>query len=235
MSLLTIIQDACREISISSINAVVNNESGNAPILFRVAKEELTSLGTRNNWQILTKENTFTTTATTVQVTASAVPVDFDRMVNDSIFNRTSKRKVWGPITPQEWQDLQAHSLSAVDPLYRLRGGTILMYPAPSSGDTVAYEYISTYKARSSTGTQQENWQNDADTTVFPERIVTLGVVWRYKKAKGYSFTADLEEYERRVIDAIAADGSKPIISTDAPMFRRRPAAPIVPDTLVGL
>jgi len=234
MSLLTCVQDACRDLSLPVLTSVVGNSASHAPLMLRVAKEELNALATRYEWQRLRAENTFSATATAVQVTASAVPSDFDRMVNETFFNRSAKRRVWGPLSATEWQDIQAHSITMVDPSYYFRGGTILITPTPTAGHTFAYEYISTNKARSNAGTAQENWQADSDTTVFREDIVTLGVGWRYKKAKGYVYTADQEEYERRVAEAILRDGTRGRLSCDAPDMIRRPQPPLVPDTVTA-
>lgn len=237
MSLLTIVQDACNHPSLTlpPPATVVGNAASHAPAMLMAAKEELDSLATRCNWQKLTKEHTFTTTASAIQLTASAVPSDFDRMVNESIFNRTTRRRVWGPITSEQWQNIQSALVTMVDPAYRFRDGTILITPTPSSGDTIAYEYISKNKTRSSGGTAQENWQADADTCLFPEPIVTLGVVWRYRAGKGYPFTKEQEEYERRVVEAIMRDGTRGRITTDPPIRVRSPSSPQVPETLIGL
>lgn len=234
MSLLTVVQAACNDLSLPALTSVVGNGASHAPLMLRVAKEELNALATRYEWQRLRSENTFLATATAVQVTASAVPADFDRMVNETFFNRSSKRRVWGPLSSEEWQNNQAHSITMIDPSYYFRGGTILLTPTPTTGHIYAYEYISTNKARSNAGAVQENWQADSDTSVFREDIVTLGIGWRYKKAKGYIYTADQEEYERRVIEAIMRDGTRSRIYSDAPDRIRRPHSPLVPDTITG-
>lgn len=235
MSLLTIVQDACRDLSLPVLTSVVGNSTGHAPLMLRVAKEELNSLATRHSWQRLIKENTFSATATSAQVTASAIPSDFDRMVNESMFNRTTRRHVWGPLDSVQWQYVQASLVTLVDPSFRIRGGTIHITPTPTSGNTIAYEYISLNKARTSASAEQENWAADADTSVFKEEIVTLGVVWRYRRAKGFAFNADQEEYERRVAEAIMRDGTRSRITTDPAIRFRSPAAPQMPETLTGL
>lgn len=237
MSLLSIVQDACRHPSLTLpvVTSVIGNTQSHAPALLMAAKEELDSLASRHQWQRLTKENTFTTTATSVQVTASAIPSDFDRMINESMFNRTTRRKFWGPLTPEQWQHIESSLITIVDPGYRIRGNTILIAPDPAQGNTVAYEYISRNKTRSSGGTEQETWQADTDTTIFPEPIVTLGVVWRYRRGKGFPFSNELEEYERRVVEAIMRDGTRGKISTDQASRTINPIAPQVPETLVGL
>jgi hypothetical protein len=236
MSLLTIVQGALAHPSLAlpSLVSVVGNSVSHAPGLLQAAKEELDSLATRCNWQQLTREHTFTTTATAVQLTASAFPVDFDRMIGESIWNRTSDRELT-PVSAEEWQAIQATTSVLVDPHYRVRGGTILITPTPTTGHTIAYEYISTYKTRSAAGADRVSWVADDDTTVFPEAIVTLGVVWRYRRGRGYPHHAELEEYERRVVDAILRNGTKPRLYTDAPSRLRRPYPPQTPETLTGL
>lgn len=235
MSLLTIIQDAARHPSLTLPvpSSVVGNAQSSTPALLMAAKEELDSLATRANWTKLTREHTFTTTATAVQLTASALPTDFDRMINETMFNRTTRRKFWGPLTPEQWQHTQSSLTTLVDPAYRIRGTTILIHPVPATANTIAYEYISKYKVLSSGGTDQENWQADSDTCRFPEAIVTMGVVWRYRKGKGYPFSNELEEYERRVVELIMRDGTRGRITTDPISNRSDPIAPQVPETLV--
>ncbi len=237
MSLISIVQDACRHPSLGLplLTTVIGNTTSHAPLMLVAAKEELDSLATRANWQALTKEHTFTTTASAVQLTASAIPTDFDRMIHESIYNRTTRRQVYGPLSPEDWQNIQASLVTMVDPAYRIRGGTILMSPTPASGDTIAYEYISKYKVLSAVSAEQVTWAADTDTTRFDEPIVTLGVVWRYRRGRGYPYSNELEEYERRVVDRIMRDGTRPRLFTDPPIRVRSPRAPQTPETLTGL
>ncbi len=235
MSLLTICQDACRHLSLPVVSVVVGADTGHAPLLFVCAKQELRDLANRYQWQQLTREHTFTTTATAVQLTASAFPTDFDRIINETMYNRTQRERIWGPLSADEWQHIQANVTTLVDPSYRFRGGTILLSPTPAAGETIAYEYISDFKALSSGGTEQANYAADDDVQIsfWPDNVIMLGVIWRYRRAKGYVYSADLEEYERRVVDLIQRDGTKQRLTSDAPTRIRNPWPPRTPDTLV--
>ena len=237
MSLLSIVQDACRHPSLTLPVpvSVVGNDQSSAPALLMAAKEELDSLATRHNWQRLAAGHTFLATASVVQLPASAISSNFDRMVNDTLFNVTQKKQIVGPISPEDWVRNFAMSTMPVNPVYRISNNTILIQPAPTSGDSIFYEYITHLKARSNVGASQTNWQADSDTCVFREDIVTLGVVWRYRRGKGYPYNADQEEYERRVSDAISRDGARTRITTDGRFRIARPMPPRVPDTLTGL
>ena len=41
------------------------------------------------------------------------------------------------------------------------------------------------------------------------------GLVWRWKQTKGLSYSEDFADYEREVMDAIAQDGTKPVLNLD--------------------
>ena len=55
----------------------------------------------------------------------------------------------------------------------------------------------------------------DTDISKLDERLLTLGGIWRWKAAQKLDYAADQEKYELAVNDAIARDGSKPVLSLD--------------------
>ena len=237
MSLLSIVQSAAPELSLPTPSAVAASTDPQVVLLFRLAKEEGMALAARHTWQNLTTEKTFTTTAAAIQV--GAIPTDFDRMIPETFFNRTTNKRVVGPIDPVEWQRIQSSLVTLVNPAFRIRGSSILITPTPSAGQTCAYEYVSTKWCASSGGTAQNTWAADTDVTnictntVLAEEAMTLGIIWRFRKAKGLDFTADLQAYERYVTDLIMNDGSRPRLQSSVPTSDRVPVPPQVPDTLV--
>ena len=74
---------------------------------------------------------------------------------------------------------------------------------------------------------------DDADTGRLDEYIMTLGLVWRFRKAKKLDFADELAVYEREVADAIMRDGSRPRLSMNMVSGERVPRPPTTPDTLV--
>ena len=230
MTLLSICQDASIELSQPVPDVIVGETDAGSLLLLRCAQEEGRSLAGRHAWQALTSEHTFTTVATDAQT--SSIPSDFHRLIIESMFNRSTNRRVWGPIDPSEWQEYKASLVTRVDPAFRIRGDTILITPTPTAGQTVAYEYISTKWCQSSGGTAQAAWAADTDTAKLNEAAMTLGVVWRWRKAKGLDFSAAERDYERIVADLVMRDGSKPRLSC-SPAAERHPVPPQVPDTLV--
>jgi len=204
LSLLTLVQRAALRIGLTPPSVVYNSTEQNVKELLECAQEEGEELMRRGTWQVLRKQQTFTAVAQEVQT--SAVPSDFDRFINETFWNRTRKIPFWGPVTPQEWQTLLAWNASPVTNTFTFRGNDILITPNPTAGDTMAFEYISKNWCQSSGGTAQSAWAADTDTGILDEKLMRLGVIWRYKQKKGFNFSADLENYETQVKQALTKD-----------------------------
>jgi hypothetical protein len=72
----------------------------------------------------------------------------------------------------------------------------------------VAYEYISLNWVLDVDGvTYKAAFTADTDTSVLNEPVMTDGVVWRFKSAKGLDFTEEFQEYEEKVARLVAQDG----------------------------
>lgn len=190
MSLLTLVQAASRRMGLPVPTAVFASTDQQILEILEYAQTEGKELAEAVPWQALMTERTFTSVAQAVQTgaipaaafTSSGVP----RIINDSMFNRTTQRKVFGPITPQEWQARQALSaLATVDLYYRLRGNDIMLSPTPSAGQTIAFEYIANTFCQSSGGAAQSAWAADSDTGRVSEELITLGIIWRFQTKNG--------------------------------------------------
>jgi hypothetical protein len=141
-------------------------------------------------------------------VQSGATPADLERFVSDTFFNRTTRWPVFGPITSQEWQAVQAQPfLSSVYISWRQRDGSFLMTPTPAAGETIAYEYITTAKATSSNGDEKTTISADSDRPLLPESLLKLGLRWRWKASKGLDYAEDLATYERRKAHNMAVNG----------------------------
>jgi hypothetical protein len=206
MSLLTLIQDAARELGLSSPSSAINSSDQQIIQLVALANREGIELAKRHPWQKLTKEKTFTGTAAAAQV--GALAADFDRFVDESFFNRSKKRPVFGPISPQDWQHTQAMVASTLSESFRVRGDDVLITPTPTT-DTYAYEYISTQWCESAAGTDQSAWAVDTDVGLLSESTMTLGVMWRFLRAKGFDYAEPFRAYELRVAEDFGRDGGK--------------------------
>jgi hypothetical protein len=230
MSLITIVQNAADRLSLPRPPAVVLSSDQTVVQLLGLAQQEGKELARLGAWQALLAEHTFPTLAQEAQ--SNAIPADFDWIVPDTAFNRTARRRLAGPLTAAEWQLAKA-TVTLVNPAFRLRGNVMLIAPAPPPGETVAYEYVSRNWCRASGGTPRAAWGADSDTAVIDEELHTLGIVWRFKKSKGFDYAEDFTTYQVQTRQALNRDGARPRISTDGASRERMPVAPQVPETLV--
>lgn len=210
MSLLTMMQQVTRRIGLTVPNAVMSSTDPQVIQLVGLANEEGQELSERYPWQAMQKEATFTTVAATTQVANIYTTwPDFKFILNETIWDRTLRRPVFGPIDPQIWQQLSAQVLQGPFYQYRIRGNSIVFIPTPAAGDNCYFEYVSTSWCASAGGTGQNVWTADTDVGVMDESIMTQGIIWRWKQVKGFEYAQDFNKYEQRISDAMGRDSGK--------------------------
>lgn len=224
MNCLQIIQTACKRIGIVSPPAAVTSTDLQIQQLVSLCEEEGQELATRFAWQSLRGEATFTTVAAEQQTTLAAITTGFDYIVNDTIWNRTLRRPVYGPKNAQEWQQSIANQINGPFNSFRIFSNRIYFYPAPSAGDSCYFEYQSKHWVTTNAGGTDEAWTDDADTPKINDQLLVLGAVWRWKQAKGLDYAEDFAKYERRVTDAIGRDAGKAVLDMSGARWEIQPA-----------
>lgn len=212
MSLLTIVQNACRRIGISAPAAVASSTDLQTIQLLALANEEGqelstgSSVGLSYDWQALQAEATFTTVATESQGAITTIASGFKYIIDGTIWDRTRKLPAYGSADPQTWQNYKAWGTTNPFPKYRVRGGLLLLMPVPTAGDSYYFEYQSANWCTTSGGTGQAAWVADTDVGLLDEGLMTAGLIWRWKQAKGFDYAEDFRKYQMRVVNAIARD-----------------------------
>lgn len=207
MTALTIVQNAWSRLGLDTPPQAVFSSTDGQVIQFRnLMNEEGLALARDPDmsWTVLMKEQTFVTVAQEVQT--SAVPTDFAWYLDDTMWNRDTMIKLAGPTMPEEWQAYKAIKvLSLPAAIFRFRGGDILIYPQQPAGQNVYYEYSSTYWVSGS----KTAMTADADTALISEEVITLGVMWRWLKAKGSDYSEEYRTYQLAKQSATGRDGGK--------------------------
>lgn len=211
MTLLSLLQDAADEIGIRRPAAVVSSADTEVQKLLRYAKKEGLELPKRGEWQELRTPSTFTSLATETQT--GMVPSDLARFVNETFWNRSARRRLFGPLNSQDWQTLKAMSSSPIVDTFTFYGSNILIQPVPTAGETYAFEYISSKYCQSSGGTAQTVWTADDDTARIPEEVFTLGVIWRFLAGEGLPYQQAQATYEKQIAQYLT--GNKPKRTVD--------------------
>jgi hypothetical protein len=153
------------------------------------------------------------------------LPSDYERSVDNTFWDRSRYWAMRGPQSPQQWQMYKSSAVgkSSIERRYRFRsiaqvaGGFALQLsidPAPmDNGSQLVFEYVSNGWCQTTSGAANSAWQTDTDTGVLDEYLMRLGLKWRLLRRLGLSYSEELDEFERHVDRAIAADGGAPVLS----------------------
>lgn len=209
MSLLSMIQQVCAEIGLQQPNAVATSTDSQLLQMLALLNREGKELAKRVNWQALRKETSFTTVATEEQGDINTIAPGLNYIINNTIWNRDLKRPIFGPLDPQRWQQLEALTLRGPWNEFVIRGNKIRFIPAPAAGQSCYFEYFSKYWCEDSSGNPKAGFTADDDVTLLDEDIMTMGLIWRWKQAKGFAYAEEFATYERLVANTAGRDGSK--------------------------
>jgi len=237
MALLGMIQKVTARIGISTPTNVIGNSDSQVAQLLALAQEEGEDLRARFQWSALVRNNTFTITLAASQGALNGTVIsdgDYDYITDQTMWNRTTSLPIIGPLNSRSYQTLQAFPVTGPYQQWMLRGKNLILDPVPTSADTAAFGYYSTSFCESSGGTAQQAWAADTDEGLLNESLMTLGIRWRWLKAKGLEYAEDFATYERRVTDAMARDGGNETLSLESRDRDYRQAGIIVPITGYG-
>lgn len=230
MTLLELIQDVADLLGIPRPSTVVGSTDAGVRQLLQLANREGRELSSRYPWQALTVEATFTTVATESQGTLASIigaTQVLRSVVNDTLWNRTTGEPVCGPRDARTWQAYKSTTFTSPLSEYRIRGGYLLMLPAPTAGQTVALEYVSRCWLTDTTGaTFRQAFAVDTDEVLLDHEIMRVGLEWRWLQRKGFEYAESFASYERLVADAMARDGTKATLSLGGDSYDGEMAIP---------
>ena len=217
MTILTMCQNVADFTGFERPTSVIDNTDPIARQLLAISQREGKQLMRATAWPVLLKEHTFNTASGTA---AYALPSDFDRLMNETAYNRSDNDAFAGPMTPAEYQLLNYGTASSgTTEKFRLKvASNALKFeidPTPSSTQSIGFEYVSSHFCQSSGGSGQAVWTADADTGILDETLMELGITWKFKQAHGLDYAEDFRQYQLELRQAISRQGGSPIISMD--------------------
>lgn len=215
MTCLTLVQTAMGRLGFLKPQAVFTSQDLQVQQFLELANEEGQALAEDTNWQVLRKEATFVTVAAQSQGSLTTIAPGCQFIVNDTIWNRSLRFPVFGPLSPQQWQQQAAMFYQGPWNQFRVMNDTINFIPTPPAGQNCAFEYVS----RNWTTSNAETFQSDTDASLFDEKLMVLGLIWRFRSAKGLDYQADLTKYQRRMANLRDRETPKPILDMGGDIF----------------
>lgn len=149
-----------------------------------------------------------------------SLPDDYQRPIDNTMWDRSRYWAMRGPQSPQQWQMYKSSVIgqASVQRRFRFRqiAGQLRFSIDPVPTDNAAalvFEYVSKAWCQSAEGAAQVKWLADTDTGILDEYLLTLGLRWRMLRRLGLSYNEELSEYESEVRKAMAHDGGAAILS----------------------
>jgi hypothetical protein len=211
-TLLSVIQDAAVELSLVVPLQVIGNTTNDntAAKLLRHLNKTIQATVKRDDWVNLRREYTFSTAAATESY---VLPADFLRFVPETLWNRTRRFKPFEAVTPAEWQAYKAAVAGMAFQSVRVRGvGTaspsLFIAPIPGGIETLAFEYITNTVGLNGVN-ELAAFDDDTNTLLLDAELLTLGIVWRYRKAVGRDYAEEFREFELCRMDLLKQDGGR--------------------------
>lgn len=196
MTILSVCQDAAVKLNRSKPSSLFSSTDAFASELLLAAKETAESLvKEEHDWRALTKMQTCTGDAST---TVFALPVDYERMIKDAKLHslRFKNATFRAARDLDEWLFLKDNLLVGSPGNWVILNGSVQVFPPMPVSDTARFFYISNYYALSAVNTPQAGFLADTDTFALDERMLRLGIIWRWRADKRLEYAEDMKNYE---------------------------------------
>lgn len=235
MTLLSAVNDAQRELSLAVSATLVADAQETQQLLYRLARKEAQDILRRTEYTFpaLRRTQSFNTSLASLQ--SSGKPSDFKRAVPDTFWNTTQNKKVYGPLSDEEWAIANGAAVSSAtwqNVMFRYDG--LHIFPVPTAAETVTFDYvINTPVQATGGGSYKTNFTADNDEYLLGDELLTLAVVWRYLQAKGRDYAEALKDYELALASEAMMARTPRILSPAAEDLFWPPDA-LVPDTGYG-
>lgn len=200
MSLLTACQDAADAIGLARPTTIISNSNKEARQLLYYAQREIFAERDCYDWQQVIKEGTVTGDGA---ANALTLPTDFYRLVSDTTWDRTDNRQAAVGVNSREWAYLQGWDIvTTLNRRARIIDDKMEFYQIVPNLRDVHFEYISKNLIDVAVGgpSEKAEFTADDDVSLIDDDLLTLGIVWRYTKARQQKrWRADREEYDKKL------------------------------------
>ncbi|MDI9407815.1 MAG: hypothetical protein QM523_01050 [Candidatus Pacebacteria bacterium] len=176
-----------------------------------LANEVATDILESHDWRALAKVAEITGTG----ALEYPLPADYDRMIlSAEIDDRATWFWGYEPFeSVNDWMRFKSGAYGVLSPGgWIILDGQIQFFPAPSG--VAQYPYISSHYARSEAGVTKASFTADNDTFRLPERLLTLGLIWRWMDQKGLQYSEALATYEKALEQQQSRDKGARVIRT---------------------
>jgi hypothetical protein len=169
-----------------------------------LANEIVADLVTDKDWRKLTVLKQMVGDGSTV---GFDIPEDYDHMPKGMQVHN-AQFLTWNYLSAgnlNEWLNYVNGNPLPSPGAWIILDGQMQFNPPVASGTTAQYYYISNQIINDGLGGTRSTFSDDNQTLVYPERLLTLGLIWRWRAMKRLEYAEDLRNFEKYK-DQVAGD-----------------------------
>lgn len=211
MTVLSACQQAAVKLNQTVPTSIFSSTDSLAAELALAANEAAEAILGGYDWQKLRTLATFTGDGATE---AFSMPADYKRMLKKAkVHSTTWQNALFVAATDEDdWLYTKDIGITGTPGKYIILGGQFQIFPAMPVGETARFYYISnlTISASGSTTLTKTAFTADSDGFFIDEKLLRLGIVWRWRANKRMEYAEDLSNFEIAMAEEYGSDkGSK--------------------------
>jgi hypothetical protein len=205
MTVLSAASGASRLLGKGAISALLTSTDPFHVELVALCDEVATDIAKRHDWNKLL---TLKTQAGDGSDTTFDLPSDYDRMPVKAAVFQTSTTRPMMPVTDLDvWLANTLEAGTAPYGEWIIISGQINIRPALGASDSAKFYYVSNSVVDPASGSNHSvPFTLDTDVFVLPERLLQLGLIWRWRYMKGLDYAEDMNTFELALAQEIARD-----------------------------
>lgn len=208
MTVLTACAEAAIELNQSEPASLFSTTDQFAKELRTQANKTAKAVLKAYDWQKFTALKTMTGDGST---TSFALPDDYDRMpLKSNVLTSQFASPLAKARDLDQWLDFQLRPFVGTPGFWIVLGGTMQILPALATGVTAKFYYI---KNRIVAGGTKTEFTADGDTFDLPERLITLGVIWRWRAQKRKEYAEDMRNFEIALAEEMTRDKGSRVLT----------------------
>jgi len=215
MTILSVAQDACKVIGLDVPSSLLSSTDREHVELVAIASEMAQRIARGHEWQLFARIHTLTGDATTEDW---SLPTDYDRMPVKAQLWSSALDSALSPIPDLDrWLSLDIQSFDFVVNAWTIYGGLMHIKPALALAVTVKFFYQSNLIVAPASGTNKTDFTLDTDSFRLDEQLLKLGIIWRWKEAKGQAYAEWLDDFEELKERLVARDKGSRVLRIGRP------------------
>jgi hypothetical protein len=183
-----------------------------------LATDIAVDIAKQHDWRTLTKLATITGDGTSL---AFDLPSDYDRMpIKAAVHSGSWQQWRFEPARDlDQWLDILTFAGTGLPGWWIILGGQIQLTTGNSVplgvNTTAKYYYISNQITAGGSA-----FSSDSDVFVLNERLLTLGLIWRWRQQKRQEYGEDMKNYELALEKEIARDKGAQVLTSGVGRMR---------------